>query len=143
MPTRPRESSSSPILFSWNSIGTGIIAGDRTFEVRTNHVVDKNKNSRGLENHSNRRNQVPDSPAATGLVGIDAARHAEQAGHMHEVKREVKADQKNPEMPAAELFAQHAARHLRKPVIERAENREKNSSDDDVMEVGDDKVGIV
>ena len=42
-----------------------------------------------------------------------------------------------------EPLAQHAARHLREPVVERAEQREHRAADQHVVEVRDDEVGVV
>src|ERR1043165_2978573 len=46
-------------------------------------------------------------------------------------------------MPLAEWLAQHAAGDLRKPVVDRAKERENRASDQYVMEVRDDKESVV
>jgi hypothetical protein len=49
-------------------------------------------------------------PAAVGLVGVDAARHSQHTGDVHEVEGEMKADEEEPEVPLAQLFAQTCGR---------------------------------
>ena len=77
-----------------------------------------------------------------GLVGVDAARHAEQAGNVHEVEGEMEADQEEPEVPLAQRLAQHAAGHLGIPVVEGGEDREEDGADQHVVEVRDDEIGV-
>ena len=43
---------------------------------------------------------------------------------VHGRKRQVEADQEQPEVPAAERFAQHEPAHLGEPVVDRREDRE-------------------
>ena len=82
------------------------------------------------------------APAAVGLVGVDAARHAQQAGDVHEVEGEMEADEEEPEVPLAELLRHHAAGHLRVPVVEGRKEHEEDGADQNVVEVSDDKVGV-
>ena len=56
----------------------------------------------GLEDGSAGDDEIPDHPSAVGLVGVDAARHAQKAGDMHEVEGEMEADEEDPEVPLAE-----------------------------------------
>ena len=90
-----------------------------------------------------RDDQVPaSSQPRLGLVGVDAARHSQQAGNVHEVEGEMEADEEQPEVPLAQLLAQHAAGDLRVPVVERGKEHEENGADQDVVEMGDDEIGV-
>ena len=42
-----------------------------------------------------------------GIVGVNAARHAQKSGNVHEVKGQMKADDEQPEMPLTQAFVQH------------------------------------
>ena len=88
-----------------------------------------------------RHEKIPHLPAAAGLVGVNAARHPEHTGNVHEVEGEVEADQEQPEMPFAQSFAQHAAGHLRIPVVEGGEEHEEDCTDQHVVKVSDDEIG--
>src|SRR6266481_6165720 len=90
----------------------------------------------------NRRERIQGVPAPARLVGIDSARHSEQAGNVHEIERQMESDEEEPEMEFTERLVVHLSGHLRKPIIEGAKSREKNAAYDDVMKVGDDEVGI-
>ena len=57
-------------------------------------------------------------PAAVGRVGVDAPRHPRAGRQVHRAEGQVEADQQQPEMPAAQPFAEHSARHLGEPVVE-------------------------
>ena len=46
--------------------------------------------------------QVQHVPAAAGFVGVDAPRHAQHAGDVHEVEGQVEADHEEPEVPLAQ-----------------------------------------
>src|SRR5258707_204858 len=48
---------------------------------------------------------------------------------MHEIKREMKADQEQPEMQLSQWLVVHSPGHLREPVIESREEAEQNSAD--------------
>ena len=96
----------------------------------------------GLEDGAAGDDQVQHPPAAVGFVGVDAARHAQQAGNVHEVEGEMEADDEEPEVPLAELLREHAAGHLRIPVIEGGKDHEENGADQHVVEVRDDEIGV-
>src|SRR5580698_5397033 len=63
------------------------------------HDIDReHQNSKGLKDNADGYDQIPDIPAAARLVSVDASRHAEQARYMHEIEREMEADEKQPEV---------------------------------------------
>src|ERR1700751_2303253 len=61
---------------------------------------------------------------------------------MHEVKRQVKSDHKQPEVHLTQRFDIHPSSHLREPVVESAEKSEQDSAHDHVVEVRNHKIGI-
>src|ERR1051325_5309626 len=62
---------------------------------------------------------------------------------MHVEESNVEADEEEPEMPFAESLVRHATSHLGEPEVEAGEHREQRSTDQHVMEVRDDEIGIV
>ncbi len=117
------------------------MAGLFAFVVGVDHVVDENQSACCLKDGSDADDEVQSVPAAAGFVSVDPSGHAEQTGDVHEVEREVKADEEEPEVPLAERVAHHLAGDFGIPVVEGAEEREDDRSDEHVVEVGDDKVG--
>ena len=61
---------------------------------------------------------------------------------MHEIERQMKADDEQPEMQAGEALVVHAAGHLRKPVVKGSEDREQDPADDHIVKVGDHEVRV-
>ncbi len=82
-------------------------------------------------------------PAHLRRIGVDAARHAFQPQDVHREEREIEADEKNPEIHLAQGFVHHSAGELREPIVESAEKRKQRATNEDVMEMRDDKECIV
>src|SRR5262249_14196953 len=137
------------ICWRWRASGPlqcpripGVIAGHFPLEIRPDQVPYENQNCDALDKRSIRNDQVHCVPPAAGLVGVNAARHAEQSGEVHGVERQMESDHEEPEVPFAQSFAQHSSGELRVPVVKRAEEREKNSAHDHVMKVRHNKIRI-
>ena len=105
-------------------------------------IGDKNQNGNRLEENADGDDEVPDFPAAAGLVGVDAARHAEKPGDVHEIEGEVEADEEEPEMQFAEGFIVKTTGHFGEPIVEGTEDSKENAADDDVVEMSDDKIRV-
>src|ERR1700723_1833914 len=54
----------------------------------------------------------------------------------------MEADQEKPEMPLAELLAQHASGHLRIPIIESRKDHEENGTNQHVVKVRYNKIRV-
>src|SRR5580704_15571760 len=67
----------------------GIAPGERTTEVRPQQVADKNQDAGGLKEHTDCHDEIPNVPAAPRLIGIDPARHPQNAGNVHEIERQM------------------------------------------------------
>src|ERR1700722_4521627 len=119
-----------------------IAAGDLAAEIRPKQVADEHQYTRGLKEHADGDDEIPDIPAAPRLVGIDGARHSKNAGNVHEVERQMESNDEEPEVQFAERLAVHSSGHLRKPIIEGPKEREENTAHDDVMKGRDDEVRI-
>src|SRR5205085_9472359 len=76
------------------------------------------------------------TPALHDALPIYPARHSDQPKDVHREEGDVEADEGQPEIPASESFAQHAACDLGKPIVDRADQREDCAADQDIMEVG-------
>src|SRR5579863_6859692 len=63
----------------------GIVPGDGAAEVRPQQVAGKNQDAGGLKEYTDGHDEIPDVPTAAWLVGIDPARHPQNAGDVHEV----------------------------------------------------------
>ena len=101
----------------------------------------KHENRERLNERTDSNDEVQGVPTAAWLVGVDPTGHPENPGNVHDVERQVKADQEKPEMPFAQTLAQHSASHFGIPVIERGEEREQNSPYDHIVKVRHDKIG--
>ena len=77
------------------------------------------------------------------LIGVDAPRHTEQAQVMHWEEAQIKPDKHDPEAPFAERLVELASGHLREPVIETRKNREDVGTDQHIMYVPHDVIGVV
>src|SRR5215471_5324027 len=117
-----------------------IVARQAALKVRPHQIKDEAQYSGGLEERPNADNQVPTLPTSPRLVGVDSARHSEKSRDVHEIEGEMKPDHKKPEVPLAQFFVQHPAGHFWKPIVERRERREKDSSHDHVVEMRHHKI---
>ncbi len=81
-------------------------------EIRPDQVADEHQHAGRLKEHADRHDQIPGVPPAPGLVGVDAARHAENPGNVHEIERQMEADDEQPEVQLAERLAVHPARDI-------------------------------
>src|SRR5215468_1304369 len=86
-----------------------VIARAAALKVRPDQIRDKTQYSGGLEERPNGDNQVQTVPTSPRLVRVDSAWHSEKSRDVHEIEGEVKANQKEPEVPLAEFFGQHPA----------------------------------
>ncbi len=100
-------------------------------------VRHKQQNGDRLNERADADEQVQSIPTAARLVGVDSARHAQEAGNVHEVECQMEADQEQPEMPFAEGFIQHSSSHFWVPVIERGEDGKHNPAYHRVMKMRD------
>ena len=62
---------------------------------------------------------------------------------MLRAEAQVEADEGEGTVQAAEIFVEHPAGELGIPVVDRGEDHEHRSTEDDVVEVGDNEVGVV
>src|ERR1700722_4366964 len=112
-----------------------IIAGLFSLEIRNDEICNEHKNCDCLNERADRNDEIQSVPTAPRFVGVDPARHPENARNMHHVKCEMKSDEEQPEMPFAETLTQHAASHFWIPIIKSGEEREQNSAHDYIMKV--------
>src|SRR5215813_3947208 len=120
-----------------------VFARRLSFPVRPNEVDDKAHDSRRLRDHSHRGGQVIDLPATALVIGVNAARHAEDAGEVLRVECKVESDGEQPEMPEPQPPVEHPSDRLWVPVIDPGEDPEEESADERVMEMSYDEVGIM
>src|SRR5665213_1412103 len=132
----------TPALHGWNGCkvidrrrrGSGpfkrpcvprIRASDFAPEIGPHKIKNEAADGDGLKDDAATHDQVPDSPAAVSLIGVDPTRHPENAGYVHEVERKMEADHKQPKMPSAQRLVQHAAGHFGKPIVKGGEDGEE------------------
>src|ERR1700731_3711739 len=118
----------------------GIVTGFIALEIRNDEVGSEDQNRKRLNKRADGNDEVQRIPAAAGLVRVDPPWHSQNAWNMHHVERQMKANQKQPEMPFAKTFAQHSAGHFWVPVIKRGKEREQNSAHNHIMKVRHDKI---
>src|SRR3984957_5950707 len=119
----------------------GIVTGSGSLEIGNDEVCNKHENRDCLNKRADRNDEVQGVPTAPGLVGVDSTGHAQYAGDMHDVERQVEANQEQPEMPFAQTLAQHSASYFGIPVVERGEDCEQDSAYNHVMKVRHYKIG--
>src|SRR5262249_4605714 len=112
-----------------------VIAGLSAFPIRNDEVCYEHQNCDSLDECSDRNDQVQGVPTAAWFVGIDAARHTEQARDVHDVKRHVKAEHEEPEMEFAQAFAHHSSGDFRVSVIKCSKEGKQNSTDNHIVKV--------
>ena len=116
----------------------GSLPADFTPEERPQQVADENQDARCLKEYTDGYDEIPDVPAATRFVGIDSAGHAQNARNC--MKSNVRWNPiRNSQKcirPSASLYILPG--HLGEPIVESAEQREKNAADDYVVKVRDD-----
>src|SRR2546422_7900400 len=100
-----------------------VAARSLALEVCPHEIRHENHDTQRLKENADGYDEIPHVPSAAGLIGIDSSRHAQQAGNVHEIKRQVESDQEEPEMQLTQSLAVHLPRHLRKPVVEGAKDR--------------------
>ena len=76
-------------------------------------------------------------------VGVGPARHAHDAQGVHGPERSVVGSKSNEEMPKPKCFVEFTTGGLGVPVIHSGEQCKDRSTDEHVVEVGHDEVGIV
>ena len=77
-----------------------------------------------------------------GRVG-DASHHASKTEIMHWEEGQVEEHEGHPEMDPSKRVVEHPTRHFGKPEVDRCEDRKHAAAEEDVVEVGDDEVGMV
>src|SRR4051794_40848572 len=95
-------------------------------EVRPNQIDGEEQHPGGLKDNAYGYDEIPNVPTAARLIGVDAARHAEKPGYVHEIEREMKTDEKQPEVQFGKCFAIHLAGYFRPPIVESGEGGEEN-----------------
>src|SRR3989441_5528127 len=106
----------------------GVIARRRTAAQRDEQIGDETEETQGLEDRADRGEQVVYLPPAPYVIGVNAPRHTQDAGHMLRVKRQVEPECEQPEMPEAQCLARHAAARLRIPVVHPPKEREEQDT---------------
>src|SRR4029434_2879022 len=66
-------------------------------------------------------------------VGVNAPRHAEEAGDMLRPERQIESNEEKPEMPEAQFLVKHPAHCFWIPVINGGKDGERKTADQHVM----------
>ncbi len=107
------------------------------------HDVDEEHHERqGDQEGADGRHHVPEVEAVAVPVGVDAPAHALEAEDVHRAEGQVEADEREPEVDLPEALVQEVAEDLRPPEVEAAQEPEQRAAEDDVVEVGDDVIGV-
>ena len=69
----------------------GSLPASCAIEHGVEEVANENENGHRLEEDANGDDEIPDVPASAGLVGVDAAGHAKNAGDVHEIEGEMES----------------------------------------------------
>jgi hypothetical protein len=71
-----------------------IISRRLASEVRPKQINGEYQHSRGLKDNADAYDEIPDVPSTARLIGVDAARHPQKPRYVHEIEREMEADEK-------------------------------------------------
>ena len=94
------------------------------------------------------RNLVPESEVEESFTSASFGPDAHttwltlQSKNVHGSECEVHSDHHQPEVPLSETFAQLATEHLGPPVIEAREQAEHCATEQHIVEVGNDVIGV-
>src|ERR1700677_880492 len=77
----------------------GIRPRDFAPGVRSQQIENKAADGESLKHDAGTYDQVPHSPAAVELIGVNPARHTENAGYVHEIEGKMETYQEKPKMP--------------------------------------------
>src|ERR1700683_1440161 len=72
----------------------GIVPGQLALPKRPEKIDDERKHSCGLKECADGDDEVPDFPSAARLVGVNPARHSQDARNVHEIKSQMKPEYK-------------------------------------------------
>src|SRR5260370_10758932 len=127
----PDDGNRGKVVFGWRGARgpvecpriPGIVPGGFAFDQRPQQIEPKHEHSGDLKDHTYSDDQVPDFSSASGFVGINPARHPQDPWDVHEIKSQMEADEKQPEMPFGKSLAVPPAAHFREPVVEGSKER--------------------
>ena len=108
----------------------------------TYHIAYEYQHSGSEHKRARRGDEIEPVPAHAIAIGVDAARHAQQAGDMHREEAEIEADEHGPEIPLSQTLIHHFAGEFREPEIGRAHHRENVDSDQHVMQMRHHEIGV-
>src|SRR5260370_30161202 len=77
-----------------------------------------------------------------GWIG-DSAHHPIQPKVMHRKKGAIEEDECESEMNLAASFVHHPPKHFREPKINRREDAEEAATEENIMDMSDDEVGVM
>ena len=88
-------------------------------------LIANDDDAREEDEGADRRDEVVEIPTLAGVVGVHAARHAQQAEEVHRQEGDVEPDKHQPEVQLSEPFVEQLAGELGQPVIDGREERER------------------
>ena len=113
-----------------------IISCSRSRTAAAKRIGDKDEPAQQNDEGADGRREIGIVPTEAGDIGVNAARHSNHAQPVHREKRQVEADEENPERQLAEPFVHQAAGELGKPVVKPAKKRKESAADENVMKLG-------
>ena len=118
------------------------------FASRMHHVDQEQQHAKGKNERTDRSNQVPEPEVEEAFTSARLCPLVHPAGltlqtqNVHWAERHVQTDNHEPEVPVTETLAQHLSEHFRPPVIETREQAKHRTAEQNVVEVGDDVIGV-
>ncbi len=114
--------------------------GDLAVALGRPEVVDEHHQADGDDEGPDRDDPVPGLEA--GVVAPGPPDHSLQAQPVHRGESHVETDEPEPEVDLADAVVHHPTCELGEPVIETTEDSQDGAAEQDVVEVGDDVIGI-
>src|SRR5262249_18635260 len=105
-------------------------------------VDSQQQNGSRLTDCSHGGDEIKRVPTTPGVIRKDASRHPEQAREVLGIKRQMEPDQEQPEVPESKARVEQTANGFRVPIVKAGEDAKKECTDERVVKVGNDKVGV-
>src|SRR5437899_12357753 len=123
------------------NLSPGIGIRDRALDEGPHDIDDEDELAESQDEGPDRLEPVQ-GPHGWRVV-VHAARHALEAEEVHREEDEVHADQREGEVPTRQPFGVHATGHSWEPEVEAREDAEDRAAEEDVVQVGDDPIGVL
>jgi hypothetical protein len=120
-----------------------VVPGDLTLAVGDKKVAHRDQHAHPGDVGADAGQHVEEVPTHVGAVGLYPPRHTPEPEVVLREEAQVEPDEHDREAELPQLLAEQAPGHLRVPVVDPGERRERRPTEHHVVEVGDDEISVV